>query len=177
MRAIRIHGFGGTDSMRLDEIPRPGPRAGEVLVKIAAKIVWHGRSIALRMAELMDSARAAPADPRGDLCAASIAAAGPILSVAVGIDRIGQQRENLVRFSVAWRPAPTPMVATDRANSERASFGRKNRCRCAGLPFRSQRNGQSARPPREMSVECRRSLESPCAGIGNWCRCRGAGCI
>jgi len=49
--------------MRLDEIPRPGPRAGEVLVKIAAKIVWHGRSIALRMAELMDSARAAPADP------------------------------------------------------------------------------------------------------------------
>jgi hypothetical protein len=26
MRAIRIHGFGGIDTMRLDEIPRPVPR-------------------------------------------------------------------------------------------------------------------------------------------------------
>ena len=32
MRAIRIHGFGGIDTMRLDEIPRPVPGAGEVLV-------------------------------------------------------------------------------------------------------------------------------------------------
>jgi hypothetical protein len=30
MRAIRIHGFGGIDTMRLDEIPRPVPGAGEV---------------------------------------------------------------------------------------------------------------------------------------------------
>jgi NADPH:quinone reductase-like Zn-dependent oxidoreductase len=36
MRAIRIHGFGGIDTMRLDEIPRPVPRAGEVLVAVKA---------------------------------------------------------------------------------------------------------------------------------------------
>lgn len=36
MRAIRIHGFGGIDSMRLDEIPRPVPGAGEVLVAVKA---------------------------------------------------------------------------------------------------------------------------------------------
>jgi NADPH:quinone reductase-like Zn-dependent oxidoreductase len=36
MRAIRIHAFGGIDSMRLDEIPRPVPGAGETLVAVKA---------------------------------------------------------------------------------------------------------------------------------------------
>src|SRR5262249_17885022 len=36
MRAIRIHGFGGVDTMRLDEIPRPVVGAGEVLVAVKA---------------------------------------------------------------------------------------------------------------------------------------------
>src|SRR5262249_48995479 len=36
MRAIRIHGFGGVDTMRLDEIPRPVAGAGEVLVAVKA---------------------------------------------------------------------------------------------------------------------------------------------
>ena len=36
MRAIRIHGFGGIDTMRLDEIPQPVPGAGEVLVAVKA---------------------------------------------------------------------------------------------------------------------------------------------
>jgi len=36
MRAIRIHGFGGIDTTRLDEIPRPVPGAGEVLVAVKA---------------------------------------------------------------------------------------------------------------------------------------------
>jgi NADPH:quinone reductase-like Zn-dependent oxidoreductase len=36
MRAIRVHEFGGIDTMRLDEIPRPVPEAGEVLVAVKA---------------------------------------------------------------------------------------------------------------------------------------------
>jgi NADPH:quinone reductase-like Zn-dependent oxidoreductase len=36
MRAIRIHEFGGIDTMRLDEIPRPVPGAGQVLVAVKA---------------------------------------------------------------------------------------------------------------------------------------------
>jgi NADPH:quinone reductase-like Zn-dependent oxidoreductase len=36
MRAIRIHEFGGIDTIRLDEIPRPVPGAGEVLVAVKA---------------------------------------------------------------------------------------------------------------------------------------------
>src|SRR5499433_2712109 len=39
MRAIRIHGFGGIDTMRLDEIPRPVPGASEVLVAVKAACV------------------------------------------------------------------------------------------------------------------------------------------
>src|SRR5207237_10581 len=36
MRAIRVHDSGGIDTMRLDEIPRPVPEAGEVLVVVKA---------------------------------------------------------------------------------------------------------------------------------------------
>jgi NADPH:quinone reductase-like Zn-dependent oxidoreductase len=36
MRAVRIHEFDGIDTMRLDEIPRPVPGAGEVLVAVKA---------------------------------------------------------------------------------------------------------------------------------------------
>ncbi|MDQ3799813.1 MAG: quinone oxidoreductase, partial [Acidobacteriota bacterium] len=36
MKAIRIHEFGGTEKLTLDEIERPQPKAGEVLIKVAA---------------------------------------------------------------------------------------------------------------------------------------------
>jgi len=36
VRAIRVHESGGIDTMRLDEIPRPVPEAGEVLVVVKA---------------------------------------------------------------------------------------------------------------------------------------------
>src|SRR5438876_10132872 len=51
MRAIRVHESGGIDTMRLDEIPRPVPGAGEVLVAVKAagvgpwdRLVREGRS-------------------------------------------------------------------------------------------------------------------------------------
>lgn len=36
MKAIRIHEFGGTENLRLDEIEKPIPKADEVLIKTAA---------------------------------------------------------------------------------------------------------------------------------------------
>ncbi len=36
MKAIRIHEFGGPEVLRCEDVPRPEPGAGEVLVKIAA---------------------------------------------------------------------------------------------------------------------------------------------
>ncbi len=51
MRAIRIHKSGGIDTMRLDDLPRPVPGAGEVLVAVKAagvgpwdRLVREGRS-------------------------------------------------------------------------------------------------------------------------------------
>jgi NADPH:quinone reductase-like Zn-dependent oxidoreductase len=51
MRAIRIHEFGGIGTIRLDELPRPVPAAGEVLVAVEAagvgpwdRLVREGRS-------------------------------------------------------------------------------------------------------------------------------------
>ena len=39
MRALRIHGYGGSEVMRLDEVPSPSPAAGQVLVKVKAASV------------------------------------------------------------------------------------------------------------------------------------------
>jgi NADPH:quinone reductase-like Zn-dependent oxidoreductase len=51
VRAIRVHESGGIDTMRLDEIPRPVPEAGEVLVVVKAagvgpwdRLVHEGQS-------------------------------------------------------------------------------------------------------------------------------------
>ncbi|HZE59061.1 MAG TPA: NADP-dependent oxidoreductase [Burkholderiales bacterium] len=39
MRAVRIHGYGGPEVMRLDDVPTPQPAAGQVLVKVRAASV------------------------------------------------------------------------------------------------------------------------------------------
>ena len=36
MRAVRVHEFGSVDVLKLDDIPRPAPQAGEVLVRVMA---------------------------------------------------------------------------------------------------------------------------------------------
>jgi NADPH:quinone reductase-like Zn-dependent oxidoreductase len=39
MQAVRIHGYGGADVLTLEEVPRPAPQAGEVLVQVHATSV------------------------------------------------------------------------------------------------------------------------------------------
>lgn len=36
MRAVRIHEFGGPDVLQLDEVPKPEPRPGEILIQVRA---------------------------------------------------------------------------------------------------------------------------------------------
>ncbi len=36
MKAIRVHGFGGPEVLRLEEVPTPQPGPGEVLVRMHA---------------------------------------------------------------------------------------------------------------------------------------------
>jgi NADPH:quinone reductase-like Zn-dependent oxidoreductase len=39
MKAVRIHAFGGNEALRYEDVPRPAPKAGEVLVKVQASSV------------------------------------------------------------------------------------------------------------------------------------------
>ncbi|GIL37852.1 NADP-dependent oxidoreductase [Roseiterribacter gracilis] len=39
MRAVRLHGFGGVDQLRLDDVPVPTPGPGEVRIKVGAAAV------------------------------------------------------------------------------------------------------------------------------------------
>lgn len=39
MRALRIHGYGGAEVMRIDDVPRPAAGAGQVLVRVRAASV------------------------------------------------------------------------------------------------------------------------------------------
>jgi NADPH:quinone reductase-like Zn-dependent oxidoreductase len=47
MKAIRIHSYGGPEVLRLEEIPRPAPGPGELLIKVHAASVnpvdWNVR--------------------------------------------------------------------------------------------------------------------------------------
>ena len=47
MKAIRIHGYGGPEVLRLEDIPQPSPCPGELLVKVHAASVnpvdWNVR--------------------------------------------------------------------------------------------------------------------------------------
>ncbi|HEY1012666.1 MAG TPA: alcohol dehydrogenase catalytic domain-containing protein, partial [Herpetosiphonaceae bacterium] len=36
IRAVRIHQYGGPEELRLEAIPRPEPKAGEVLIRVRA---------------------------------------------------------------------------------------------------------------------------------------------
>jgi len=42
MKAIRFHEFGGADALRVDEVERPEPGAGEVLIRVAVAGVNYG---------------------------------------------------------------------------------------------------------------------------------------
>ena len=85
MRAVRIHGYGGPEVMRLDEVPAPKPGDGQVLVKVRAASVnpidWKMRRGLLKdifpltfprtlgrdcAGELDGKLVAGVADPRGD---------------------------------------------------------------------------------------------------------------
>lgn len=53
MRAARIHGYGGPDVIRLDDVDRPEPGAGQVLIEVAATS-FNPTETALRSGVLRD---------------------------------------------------------------------------------------------------------------------------
>lgn len=71
MRAARIHGYGGPEVMRLDEVPTPQPGAGKVLVKVRAASVnpidWKMRRGVLKDIFPLTFPRTLGRDCAGDL--------------------------------------------------------------------------------------------------------------
>ena len=49
MKAARIHNFGGPEVIVLEDVPRPMPATGDVLVRVAAAGVapWDGLEMSL----------------------------------------------------------------------------------------------------------------------------------
>jgi hypothetical protein len=124
------------------------------LVKIGARIVRHGRSIAFQMAEVMVP-RGLLADPRGNRRVASIAAAGSMLTVAGRIGRAGwRQQENCVRTlpggarsSLRQQPPPGQTRRGRLPGAVTVAYA-------AGSPIRSPLDGRNGRPSWECRYKC-----------------------
>ena len=121
MRAWRIRGYGGPKVLALEETPVPDPRAGEVLVRVAAASAnpsdWRLREGQLRKAFLVTFPRTIGRD-----CAGTVVALGEsVTDIAVGDeifgvgapDRDGTHAEYtcLNANAVMRRPAALPMMA------------------------------------------------------------------
>ena len=86
MNAVQVHGYGGVDQLRYEEVPTPVPGANEVLVKLAATSVnpidWKIRRGARRATVALEF----PVIPGRDV-------AGEISAAAAGVSnfRLGQK--------------------------------------------------------------------------------------
>jgi NADPH:quinone reductase-like Zn-dependent oxidoreductase len=45
MKAVRFHEYGGIDVLRVEEVPRPAPEAGQVLVEVRAAGIQPGETM------------------------------------------------------------------------------------------------------------------------------------
>jgi NADPH2:quinone reductase len=82
MRAVRIHGRGGLDVVRLDEVPNPVPGAGEVLIRVA--VAGINRADLCQRAGSSASLRPLPTT-LGSEVAGHVVALGPgVEGVAIG---------------------------------------------------------------------------------------------
>jgi NADPH:quinone reductase-like Zn-dependent oxidoreductase len=133
MRAIRIHEFGGIGTIRLDELPRPVPAAGEVLVAVEAagvgpwdRLVREGRSgLDQRLPLILGS----------DVSGAVAALGAGVGGFALGDLVYGATNDQFVvampstRWSRPARSRPSPRRSTmSRRPAFRSSPSRRGRC-------------------------------------------------
>jgi len=87
VRAVRIHGHGGPDVLRLEEVPEPRPGPGDLLVRLRATSVNH-RDVWIRRGHPHPAYRVElPAVLGIDVCADVVDAADDVEGVAPG-DRV-----------------------------------------------------------------------------------------
>src|SRR3984957_20538652 len=82
--AIRFHDYGGPEEMRFEEVERPVPKEGEILVRVHAVFVYH---VDWKIRSGMGPKRfslAPPIIPGGDLCGEVAAVGSSVTDFAVG---------------------------------------------------------------------------------------------
>jgi NADPH:quinone reductase-like Zn-dependent oxidoreductase len=98
MEAVRVHGFGGPEVLRVEEVQRPEPGPGEVLVRVHAAgfnplDLYRREGYARIPAALRPPASALPFTP-------GVEASGTVAAVGPGVTglRVGDEVFGLVRF-------------------------------------------------------------------------------
>ena len=120
MTAVVRDAYGGPDVLRLDQIDRPVPGAGEVLIRVEASTVqpfeWHNMTGEPWLVRLQGGLRRPTSPLLGTDVAGTVAEVGPdVTSVSVG-DRVwGFGRGTLAEFAIAG-------AGTVRALPEELSF-------------------------------------------------------
>jgi NADPH:quinone reductase-like Zn-dependent oxidoreductase len=115
MKAVRVHEFGGPEVLTYEEVPRPSPAGGEVLVRVRAAGVnppdWYRRVGYTNIPEHMR-----PAPPALPLTLGSDIS-GTVTEVGAGVTefREGDEVYGLVRFPPPGLPAGYAEYATSPA--------------------------------------------------------------
>ncbi|MEV0971625.1 NADP-dependent oxidoreductase [Microtetraspora glauca] len=80
MKAVRVHAFGGPEALVYEEVPRPEPGPGEVLVRVHAACLnppdWYGRTGFANIPEEIRPRLSLPWTPGSDISGV-VAAVGP----------------------------------------------------------------------------------------------------
>src|SRR5579884_119848 len=95
MKAVRIHEFGGVDVLKYEEVERPEPRAGEVLVRVRAAGVnpvdYVSRQFAVPLTTGAETARL-PYILGWDIAGTVVALGEGVTQFAVGDEVYGMPR-------------------------------------------------------------------------------------
>ena len=84
MKAIQIHGFGGDDVLRLDDVAVPEPARGEMLIKVDAASVNHSDLFIRRAGNVHIGPRDLPLIPGRELAGVVAAAGESVTEFRVG---------------------------------------------------------------------------------------------
>jgi NADPH:quinone reductase-like Zn-dependent oxidoreductase len=99
MRAVRFHEFGGSDKLKIEELPRPQPQAGEVLVGIRSigvnPVDWKIRAGRTRFAQTL------PSTSGQDFAGVVEARASDVLDFPLGARVYGFARGSYAEYALA----------------------------------------------------------------------------
>jgi NADPH:quinone reductase-like Zn-dependent oxidoreductase len=134
MKAIRLHEFGGPGVLRLDEVPVPGPKPGEVLVRVHAAGVnppdWYAREGMPDVPPELRPPFALPLIPGTDVSGVVEAVADDVEEFAAGDEVLG-----LVRFPASLQGAGYAEYVTAPAGDLARKPAGVGHVAAAGLPM------------------------------------------